>query len=207
MVARSEMFWPICRMMVVVLVALTSRHVEAAPPPPVTALAYRPDAKQLAAGIPGEVTLIDPASGAVTARIPGQNGPVTAVSWTRDGAWLAVASGVAGKSGEVRLYRLGSTNVEKTIVSHADRIHDLAFSPDGKILAACSYDRLIKLWDVATGSEIRTLKDHSDAVYGIAFRPDGKLLASVAADRAVKVWDVASGTRLYTLGDATDAVY
>src|SRR5207247_3429674 len=78
---------------------------------------------------------------------------------------------------------------------------------DGKTLATCSYDRLVKLWDVTTGQELRTLKDHSDAVFGMAFSPDGRLLASAAADRAVKVWDVATGLRLYTLGDATDWLY
>src|SRR5205085_11427012 len=75
------------------------------------------------------------------------------------------------------------------------------------ILASCSYDRLVKLWDVSTGKLLRDLKDHSDAVYGVRFSPDGKLLATGGADRAVKVWDVASGTRLYTLSESTDWVY
>jgi hypothetical protein len=93
--------------------------------------------------------------------------------------------------------------------THDDVIHDLAFSPDGKVLASCSYDRTIKLWDVSTakGKELHVLKDHSDAVHSLAFSPDGKLLASAAADRAVKVWDVATGVRLYTLGESTDWVY
>src|SRR5207244_9770149 len=96
---------------------------------------------------------------------------------------LAVASGAAGKSGEVRQYacpanRPAPTKTEKTIAAHADRIHDIAFSPEGRTLATCGYNRLVKTWDVGSGNEIRTLKDHSDAVYGISFRPDGKLLAS-----------------------------
>lgn len=181
--------------------------VLAAPPPPVTALAYRPDGKQLAVGLRGEVRLLDGTSGTLVTKIPGQSSQVTALAWSRDGAWLAAASGLAAKTGEIRIYKSGSTSPEKTIAAHADRIHDLAFSPGGKTLASCSYDRLIKLWDVATGNELRTLKDHSDAVYGLAFRPDGKLLASVAADRAVKVWNVETGVRLYTLADATDWVY
>ncbi len=93
------------------------------------------------------------------------------------------------------------------IAAHRDLIYDLAFSPDGKILASCGYDRLIHLWDPTTGKLIRDLKDHSDAVYAVAFSPDGKLFASGAADRAVKVWDVASGKRLYTLSESTDWVY
>src|SRR5207302_4204729 len=80
-------------------------------------------------------------------------------------------------------------------------------SPDGKVLASCGYDRLIKLWHVDTGKEIRELRDHSDAVYSVGFSADGKWLASGAADRAVKVWDVAGGARLYTLGESTDWVY
>ena len=90
---------------------------------------------------------------------------------------------------------------------HDDVIHDLAFSPDGTVLASASYDRLIKLWDVEAGKELRVLKDHSDSVYGVTFSPDGKLLASGAADRAVKVWDVSTGNRLYTLGESTDWLY
>src|SRR5207253_716799 len=93
------------------------------------------------------------------------------------------------------------------VSAHRDLILDLAFSPAGGLLATCSYDREIKLWETRTLKEIRTLKDHSDAVYGVAFSPDGKLLASAAADRAVKVWDAATGKRLYTLGDPTDWVY
>ncbi len=178
----------------------------AAPPPPTTALAYRPDGKVLAAGS-RELWLLDANSHSVIKKITGQTGLVTALAWSRDGAWLAAASGLPSKSGEVRLYHSGSADPVKTIAAHSDRIHDLAFSPDGRLLATCSYDRLVKLWDVETGREVRTLKDHSDAVYGIAFRPDGKLLASVAADRAVKVWNVQTGTRLYTLGDATDWLY
>ena len=55
--------------------------------------------------------------------------------------------------------------------------------------ATATYDKLIKLWDTATGTEIRTLKDHIDAVYALAFTPDGKRLVSGSADRRMKVWD------------------
>jgi hypothetical protein len=194
------------------LVLILASPALAAPPPPISALAYRPDGKMLAAGTRGEVALLDAANGNMIGRLPGQTGKVTAVAFSRDSAWLAVAGGAPGKAGEVHIYRVpkegtAPASAEKTIAAHADLIHDLTFSPDGKMLATCGYDRLIKLWDVASGKEIRTLKDHSDSVYGVSFRPDGKLLASAAADRAVKIWDVATGVRLYSLGDPTDWVY
>src|SRR5262245_45851053 len=86
----------------ILLMAMSAGGAGAAAPPPVTALAYRPDGQQLAVAQRGEVALIDPATGAVTARIPGQSGQVTALAWSRDGGRLAVASGAPGKAGEVR---------------------------------------------------------------------------------------------------------
>jgi WD40 repeat protein len=185
--------------------------VASAAPPPVSSVAYRPDGKQLAFGLGNEVVLTEVGDRVVARRSVGA-GRVTAIAWNRDGTMLAVATGLPAKSGEVRLFAISPNDSRlaapvRTIAAHADLIHALAFSPDGKTLASCSYDRLIKLWDVATGELSRTLKDHSDAVYGVAFRPDGKLLASAAADRAVKIWDPASGKRLYSLGDSTDWVY
>jgi WD40 repeat protein len=179
---------------------------------PIAALAYRPDGKLLAAGGHKEAILLDVASGEVVAKLSGQAAEVTAVSFSRDGRYLAVASGASAITGELRIYTLTPSGLPAAppvavVPAHKDLILDLAFSPDGKSLATCGYDRLIKLWDVASGKELRVLKDHSDAVYGLAFSPDGRLLASAAADRAVKVWDLATGTRLYTLGESTDWLY
>ena len=186
----------------VMLPAILPRRKLAAP---VAALGYSPDGKTLAAGGQHQVLLLDAASGEVRGRLTGQHGKVTALAFN-SGQFLAVAS-----DSEIRLYQSGkdgwSPAAVPLLAGHTDVIYALAFGPDGKTLASCGYDRLIKLWDVTTGKPLRDLKDHSDAVYGLAFSPDGKLLASAAADRAVKVWDVATGTRLYTLGEATDWVY
>ncbi|HZU34961.1 MAG TPA: c-type cytochrome domain-containing protein, partial [Gemmataceae bacterium] len=177
----------------------------------IAALAYRPDGKLLAAGDYREVALIDVDLGDVVGRLSGLAGEVTALAFSMDGHWLAVASGESGRAGEVWLYAVtgGQPATQPTHVLHAhkDEVLGLAFRPDGKVLATCGYDRLVKLWDAATGRELRTLKDHSDAVYGVAFSPDGKLLASGSADRAVKVWEADTGRRLYTLGQSTDWVY
>jgi hypothetical protein len=180
-------------------------------PAPITAVAYQAGGKLLAAGAHKQVFLIDPTNGGVIDRLDHHHGKVTGLAFSFDGQRLAVADSSAGVRGDVLLYSVSrgmrERSPERILAGHKDVILDLAFSPDNKILATAGYDRVIKLWDVAKGTELRTLKDHSDAVYGLTFSPDGRLLASAAADRAVKVWDVASGRRLYTLGESTDWVY
>ena len=74
-----------------------------------------------------------------------------------------------------------------------DRVLSLAFSPDGKTMAAgggeASRSGELTLWNVADGTLLRTFEDaHSDTVYGVDFSRDGKLLASAAADKFVKVF-------------------
>jgi len=181
--------------------------------PPVAALAYHPSGRVLAAGGRGTVYFFDVATGDLQDKWEGLHPRITALAFSQDGKQLAIASSAMGETHEVRLYEVNRDmdmlrSLDGVVLgTHADVIHDLAFSPDGKILASCSYDRLVKLWDTTAKKELRVLKDHSDSVYGIAFRSDSQLLASVAADRAVKVWDIATGRRLYTLGESTDWVY
>ena len=195
----------------IVACVLTATSALAAPPPPVTALAYHPNGKLLIAGTRGEVAVIDPGKGEVLAHLGGQTARVTAVAFSRDGKRLAVASGEPGKSGLVQLYavdeKAAKFELKGQLTGAKDVQYALDFAPDHKTLAAAGYDRIIRLWDADTLQVIRELKDHSDTVYGVAFSPDGKLLASASADRAVKVWDPTTGKRLYTLGDSTDWVY
>ena len=58
---------------------------------------------------------------------------------------------------------------------------DVAFSPDGKLLAtAHSYNAdpgEVKLWDMTTGAQVATLPVADRGVVSVVFSPDGKILA------------------------------
>jgi WD40 repeat protein len=71
----------------------------------------------------------------------------------------------------------------------------LAFSPDGKIVAAKDFDGQISLWDFATGRELRRLRI-VESVFNepLAFSPDGKFLASpTRKGKFLSLYDVATG--------------
>ncbi|HMD83087.1 MAG TPA: LpqB family beta-propeller domain-containing protein [Terriglobia bacterium] len=197
---------------------------------PVASVEFSPDGKLLAVGGYQEVRLIDSASGKPLATLSGHADYVRSIAFSPDGKMLAAAGGPPQRGGEIKIWDVssvvapgfspasaapslhsgqalkGGATLLKTLLSHKDCIYSIAWSADGKLLASGSYDKMVKLWDAATGQEVKNLQDHIDAVFAVAFSPDGKHLASGSQDRSVKIWDIASGQRLYTLGDATDGL-
>jgi eukaryotic-like serine/threonine-protein kinase len=91
-------------------------------------------------------------------------------------------------------------------LGHKNSIHDLASSPDGKILATASADRTVILWDRKSLECLSQLYGHTGDVASVAFSPDGRTLATGGHDRLVRLWDLASGVEIASLGGHTGPV-
>ncbi len=70
----------------------------------------------------------------------------------------------------------------------------LAFTPDGRLLAAFESHKTIRLWDTTTGKPLRRFEQ--EGVSWFAFTPDGKTLATGDGQRAACLWDVATGKQV-----------
>jgi WD40 repeat protein len=76
-------------------------------------------------------------------------------------------------------------------------ITNLAFSPDGTLLASGSMDGTVSVWHTNSGELLHTL-EHGGGVESVSFSPDGKTLASGSKDD-IRLWGLADGTPLRTL--------
>ncbi len=90
------------------------------------------------------------------------------------------------------LWQLYHSGGPRLTLYHDDQVWTAALSPDGKRLAAGGEDKVVKIWDVATGKELLTLRGHEMWVNAIAYSPDGKLIATGGYDGMVKLWDAAT---------------
>jgi WD40 repeat protein len=67
----------------------------------------------------------------------------------------------------------------------------LAFSPDGRLVAASTWKGTLGLYDVVTGKAVTPPQGHAAPVRTLAFSPDGRVLASGSDDATVLFWDMA----------------
>ncbi len=82
----------------------------------------------------------------------------------------------------------------RTFSGFGQQAWKIAFSPDGRRLAAGTSDTTIRLKDVVSGRDLGMIADHgrSDSLSAIAFSADGHTLASTNDDYTVRLWDIKS---------------
>jgi WD40 repeat protein len=77
---------------------------------------------------------------------------------------------------------------------HQGAVPAVAVSSDGTTVASGSYDRSIRLWNVATGQVRAVLVGHAHPIQSLSFSPDGQTLASKShADGEIRLWETATG--------------
>jgi RNA polymerase sigma factor (sigma-70 family) len=99
--------------------------------------------------------------------------------------------------GTVHFWDLAEGRELRTVGGLAGYVLALAFSPDGRTLAAGAW-RGIRLWETETWGERGHFAGHEGDTMALAFAPDGRTLASGGSDTTVLTWDL---TAAATAGD------
>jgi WD40 repeat protein/serine/threonine protein kinase len=92
-------------------------------------------------------------------------------------------------------------------VFRADDVpNDIAYSPDGRLLAMANNTGNVDLWDVKGNRLLRAVRAHGDRCYSVAFSPDGKLLAAGARDGNIALFSTSTWTLVRRLAGHTASV-
>ena len=79
------------------------------------------------------------------------------------------------------------------LLRHSDRVHFVAFSPDGRTAVTASPDGTARLWDALTGEPRGAPLRHEGGVMQAAFSPDSRLVITASLDRTARLWEVDGG--------------
>lgn len=95
---------------------------------------------------------------------------------------------------------------KSTFTETLGSVGDVAFSSDGKLIAASDSNLEIHIWQATDGKQVSICKGHIEPIHSIIFSPNEKILISGSSDDTIKVWDVYAGECLKTLQGHTKSV-
>ena len=126
-------------------------------------------------------------------------GGVQALAFSPQQDVFAVGDTVGG----IRLFRLGDSQPYLYLDGHGKNlliVTDLAFSPNGKLLASSSIDCTVKVWDTNTGECLQTFTNKQQWIWAVAFSLDGQTVAIGGEDCAITLWNIHTDERRVLLG-------
>eukprot|EP00056_Hartaetosiga_gracilis_P021873 m.26964 g.26964 ORF g.26964 m.26964 type:complete len:489 (-) comp9309_c0_seq1:1083-2549(-) len=77
------------------------------------------------------------------------------------------------------------------LTGHQRPINFVKFSPDGRWILSCSFDKSAKLWN-KKGEYITTFRGHVGPVFRCSWAPDSRLVITGSEDSTLKLWNLKS---------------
>ena len=128
--------------------------------------------------------------------------------------------------GNICMRHLGTGQVNRCSLTDVEDFRRYRFSPDLDRVACGSWQGVVRLVELPSGTDLAAFPGHDDEVTALVFLSDGNTVASASMDKSIHLWDVtgikrlplraaefkksrlsfsADGQRLVCLGDSRDA--
>jgi guanine nucleotide-binding protein subunit beta-2-like 1 protein len=79
---------------------------------------------------------------------------------------------------------------KRSLQGHSHFIQDVTLSQDALYALTASWDKTMRLWELATGKTVCSFLGHTGDVMSASFSPDNRLVVSGSRDKTIKVWNV-----------------
>jgi WD40 repeat protein len=142
----------------------------------------------------GAARIVDARTGGDLAEPP-SGGRITAASFSRDGALLAIGR----VDGTAALLDARNGTLRRAIEAHEGEIVAIAFNPNGTRILTAGRDGTARLWNTRTGEPDSVLKGHEGPLTDARFDRKGLRVVTASADNDARIWDASTGKSLHTL--------
>lgn len=162
----------------------------------ITAIGTSPWAPLVAIAGQKQIAMYNTDTAALLGVVPFEDGIPQSIRFTRDGQFMVVAGGEHSYKGMAAIYEVKTGNRVATVGDELDVAFDADVNDRMSQVAMGGPQKMLRIYDTASGELQFDIKKHTDWIYAVAFSPDGVLIASGDRSAGLCVWEASTG-RMY----------